>query len=470
MIERAPYGIIESDENGFIIRANLKANEILGTSSVELIGSNLKDFVVHSTDIIPEPSPTPAFHEGVARFSRKNGKPIWVQRVSTPIADETGSERYVLEMISDVTEQKESTIQLARRAEELEALYDVSRKIIGSELAADSLESICGVAVDRLQASSALVYDLDPSGKMVRIAQKGTPPDIEIETLIDKMEPGPQTLVHGDMAWVVVPLIEDEKIIGAMIFGHPDPEWFTKDRKGPFHSLANLSLLSIQKVRMIEALRSYANDLEGKVRGRTKDLTEVTERLAEEVKRTKDAQERLFQEKERLDVTICSIGEGVIVTEIDGTIRLANQIAEDKCSFTGTITGQKINDVLPILDPIMEKPVLSYWVSRDDDSTSERKGILVDLSGRRDLSYNSASVRDRAGQVIGYVIVFRDITDDVRLQKAVSEAQRLDSIGQLAGGHGSQLQQRPDNDSGQRRDAQLHAAGRGTQEGQPQRC
>ncbi len=32
MIERAPYGIIESDDSGKIIRANLKANEILGTS------------------------------------------------------------------------------------------------------------------------------------------------------------------------------------------------------------------------------------------------------------------------------------------------------------------------------------------------------------------------------------------------------------------------------------------------------
>jgi CheY-like chemotaxis protein len=35
---------------------------------------------------------------------------------------------------------------------------------------------------------------------------------------------------------------------------------------------------------------------------------------------------------------------------------------------------------------------------------------------------------------MGYVIAFRDITDEVRLQRAVSEAQRLDSIGQLAGG------------------------------------
>jgi two-component system cell cycle sensor histidine kinase/response regulator CckA len=333
-----------------------------------------------------------------------------------------------------VTEQKESTIQLARRAEELEALYDVSRKIIGSELATDSLDSICGVAVERLQASSALVYDFDPSGRIILIAKKGDPPELELETVIDKADPNPRTMVDGDRAWAVVPLIEDGRIIGTMVFGHPDPEWFTKDRMGPFQSLANLSLLSIQKVRMIETLKSYANDLEGRVKERTRDLTDVTERLAEEVKRTKEAQEKLFQEKERLDVTIRSIGEGVIVTDIDGTILLANQIAEDKCAFTGPITGQRINEVLPILDPLTEEAVRSYWVSRGKDYVSDQKGILVNLGGRRDLSYNSAAVKDKAGQVMGYVIVFRDITDDVRLQKAVSEAHRLDSIGQLAGG------------------------------------
>jgi PAS domain S-box-containing protein len=434
MIERAPFGIIESDENGFITRANLKANDILGTSSVELIGSNLKDFVVRSTDIIPEQGTVAASRDGVARFSRKNGKPIWVQRISTPISDETDSERYVLEMIQDVTEQKESSMQLARRAEELEALYDVSRKIIGSELAADSLENICGVAVDRLQASSASVYVLDASGGFVKIAQKGAPPDAGLETMLDTEGQGPVTMVHGDRTWAVVPLHEGSSVIGAMVFGHDDPEWFTKDRIGPFQSLANLSLLSIQKVRMIETLKQYANDLEDKVTERTRDLMEVTERLEEEVKRTKEAQERLFQEKERLDVTIRSIGEGVIVTGIDGTILLANQIAEDKCAMTDSVVGLNTSSALPILDPVTEEVVASYWAGRDHDPISEKKGILFGLSGRRDLSYNSAPVKDRSGQVIGYVIVFRDITEDVRLQRAVSEAQRLESIGQLAGG------------------------------------
>ena len=152
------------------------------------------------------------------------------------------------------------------------------------------------------------------------------------------------------------------------------------------------------------------------------------------MKRTREAQEKLFQEKERLDVTIHSIGEGVIVTDTNGTIMLANPIAEDKCALAGPITGLKIFEVLPILDPLTEEPVRSFWVANDQGGISEHKGILVNLSGRRDLSYNSAPVKDRAGYVMGYVIVFRDITDDVRLQKAYSEAQRLDSIGQLAGG------------------------------------
>ncbi len=51
---------------------------------------------------------------------------------------------------------------------------------------------------------------------------------------------------------------------------------------------------------MVDALKIYANNLEDKVIERTRDLTLITEQLAEEVKRTKEAQKTLFQEKEGL--------------------------------------------------------------------------------------------------------------------------------------------------------------------------
>ncbi len=76
----------------------------------------------------------------------------------------------------------------------------------------------------------------------------------------------------------------------------------------------------------------------------------------------------------------------------------------------------------------------AYWVASDHDGNKEKKVVVVNHGGRRDLSYNSTPVRDRSGSVVGYVMVFRDIADDIRMQRAVAEAQRLESIGQLASG------------------------------------
>jgi PAS domain S-box-containing protein len=266
-------------------------------------------------------------------------------------------------------------------------------------------------------------------------AKKGVAPDPQIDlqaydSYVDQI----RIVDQMDGVWAVIPLIEDGNLLGAMIFAHSEPGWFTKARLAPFQSLANLSLLAIQKVRMVDALKLYANNLEDKVAERTKDLTDITERLAQEVKRTREAQERLSQEKEMLDVTLHSIGESVIVTDVEGMILLANQIAEENGTERGSIIGRWISEVLPIRDPLTDEPEKEYWVAKDQDSVSEHKGMVVRSNGRRDLSYNSAPIRDRSGNAIGYVIVFRDITDDVRMQKALAEAQRLDSIGQLAGG------------------------------------
>ena len=433
MIERAPYGIIESDQKGTIVRANLEANQMLGTAGDELLGVNLDRFVEYraSSSIDQDDQSL----TGVQRFIRKDGRRIWVQRISTHIND-GGSDGYTLEMLQDVTDQRDGMMQLARHAEELEVLYDVSRRAIESEVAADSLENICDVAVNRLRATSALVCLRSDPGKMEIVAQKGAALSLDLERIDAGGSFGDQVrmIEQAKHEYAVIPLIDEGGPIGLMVFGHAEPGWFTKERLAPFQSLANLSLLTIQKVRMVDMLRQYAINLEDKVAERTKDLTDITEELAEEVKRTREAQETLFQEKERLDVTLHSIGEGVIVTDTNGTILLANHIAEHMCAMAGPITNNRISDMLPMLDPMTEQPVKDYWISRDPDDISEAKGVVINLSGRRDLSYNSAAVRDRTGAVIGYVIVFRDITEDVRMQKAVGEAQRLDSIGQLAGG------------------------------------
>ncbi len=81
MIERAPYGIIETDEKGIMVHANLEANEILGTTTDELIGFDLNSFVDRSSpSVISEviKDNRTASLSRVQRFTKKNGNRIWV--------------------------------------------------------------------------------------------------------------------------------------------------------------------------------------------------------------------------------------------------------------------------------------------------------------------------------------------------------------------------------------------------------
>lgn len=137
---------------------------------------------------------------------------------------------------------------------------------------------------------------------------------------------------------------------------------------------------------MVDALKLYANNLEDRVIERTRDLTLITEQLAEEVKRTREAQDKLFHEKERLDVTLHSIGEGVILTDTEGTILLANHIAEHIGTMPGRTNGCKILTVLPMLDPLTNEIEIAYWVAKDHDCNKEQKGVIMNQEGCRDLS------------------------------------------------------------------------------------
>jgi PAS domain-containing protein len=64
-----------------------------------------------------------------------------------------------------------------------------------------------------------------------------------------------------------------------------------------------------------------------KLHGYVQTVEDVTERKSEEGL-LQDAQERLFEEKERAQVTLNSIGDGVLTTDILGNITYLNRVAE----------------------------------------------------------------------------------------------------------------------------------------------
>ena len=159
-----------------------------------------------------------------------------------------------------------------------------------------------------------------------------------------------------------------------------------------------------------------------------KDITEL-----------KRAENKLAAERERLAVTLRSIADGVITTDIKGKVVLINAVAENLTGWpqpeaSGKSSYEILNMIDQKTDQLVVDPVQKI-LKENKMARLANQAILVDRQGgRRLINYIGAPIRDDSGNTIGAVLVFRDITDAQKLQEELQKAQKLESIGLLAGG------------------------------------
>jgi PAS domain S-box-containing protein len=197
-----------------------------------------------------------------------------------------------------------------------------------------------------------------------------------------------------------VPLKLGERVIGVINTEHDQPGFFTKDDERLLLIFAGQLAPSIERLR---------------------------------------AEEKLIAEKERLSVTLRSIGEGVITIDTHGNVILLNRVAEE---MTGWLQERAAGQLLQYVFKVegMESDINSQYPLLDVIKRSmflELKSNikLVSCDGNiKAIDLNSAPLRDEKSQIIGFVLVFRDITDQLKLENEVQKTQKLEAIGILAGG------------------------------------
>ena len=151
------------------------------------------------------------------------------------------------------------------------------------------------------------------------------------------------------------------------------------------------------------------------------------------------AEEALAAEREFLAVTLRSIGDGVITTDIDGVVVLMNPVAEDLTGWTqAEARGRPLREVFHIIHQVTrqpcEDPVTKVLATGQIVGLANHTVLVARDATERILADSGAPIRDRDSRIRGVVLVFRDVTEEHRREMELQKNQKLESVGLLAGG------------------------------------
>jgi diguanylate cyclase (GGDEF)-like protein/PAS domain S-box-containing protein len=124
--------------------------------------------------------------------------------------------------------------------------------------------------------------------------------------------------------------------------------------------------------------------------------------------------EALFLERERAQVTLNSIGDAVISTDIAGNVTYLNGVAESMTGWSRQeASGHPLQEVLRIIDGDTRQPALnplSMAVLHNKTVGLSANCVLIRRDGYESaIEDTAAPIHDRRGQVTGAVIVFHDV-------------------------------------------------------------
>lgn len=215
--------------------------------------------------------------------------------------------------------------------------------------------------------------------------------------------------------------------------GEPNPFRVQENDKDELTQLARWFSNAIARIQSREAaLVKSQSELDKRVAERTRELQE-------EIQQRSRMEAALADEKERLAVTLRSIGDGVIATDSRGDILLFNTVAEELTGWTAEgAVGRNLRQVLRCYHVDTRQPIenLVEDALRTGVSTRLTEGVLLVAKDQTErlIELNCAPISDAAGKNVGVVLLLRDITEHHRHVEAMLTASKLQSIGLMAAG------------------------------------
>ena len=146
--------------------------------------------------------------------------------------------------------------------------------------------------------------------------------------------------------------------------------------------------------------------------------------------------EALFEERERAQVTLNSIGDAVVSTDVSGRVTYLNVVAEDLTGWSQhEAAGHPLEDVLQIIDgttrQVMQNPT-TLTIREDKVVALPPNCVLIRRDGvEAAIEDSTAPIHDSRGAVTGSVMVFHDVSMARAMTRKMTHLAQHDSLTDL---------------------------------------
>ncbi len=158
--------------------------------------------------------------------------------------------------------------------------------------------------------------------------------------------------------------------------------------------------------------------------GKLQDGRKMVMSVAIEITERKRLEVALAQEKELLETTLISVGDGVISTDNNGNVLFLNRIAENLTGWTQEeASGKSIEEVFNIVNEFTwekSENIVEKVIERKAIIELAKNTMLISKDGiSRPIEDSAAPIMQENGEIIGVVVVFRDFSDKKQKQQEI---------------------------------------------------
>lgn len=155
--------------------------------------------------------------------------------------------------------------------------------------------------------------------------------------------------------------------------------------------------------------------------------------LLHDISERKEFEQALIAEMDRAQVTLHSIGDGVITTDSQGIVDYMNPVAETLTGWSmQSAIGNTLQSVFQVVNETTNKPVsnaVSRCLKANQVITLGKECVLISKSNQEyAIQHSIAPLRGRNGNVLGVVVVFSNVTEARNMAQQIAHQATHDAL------------------------------------------